>query len=115
MLFRSEAIASDLRWVGARLQEFGPAAPSSDLSLVDTARTVRLQALLDRAAHLLAPCEPPEAVVDVLYSWATDDPEWAAQVAALQKTLRRPRLINRCPLPDVLVSARRVLRGRFAG
>ena len=105
----AEAMASDLRWVGARLQEFGPAAPSSDLSLVGTPRTVRLQALLARSAHLLTPCEPPEAVVDILYSRAADDPEWAVQVSALQETLRRPRLVNRCPLPDVLVSARRVL------
>jgi hypothetical protein len=51
----ADAVASDLRWVGARLERFGPAASAADLSAAGTPRAARLQAVLARAAHLLAP------------------------------------------------------------
>ena len=41
-----------------------------------------------------------------------DDPDWGPQVTALRDTCRRPRLVNRWPLPDLADPAlRRVLTG----
>ena len=54
----AETITSDLRWVGARLEQFGPAAPAADLSMIGTPRAVQLRAVLTRTAHLLAPTGP---------------------------------------------------------
>jgi len=108
----AENLAGDLRWVGARLLKFGPAGPAADLTLVGTPSAARLRTSLTRAAHLLAPTEPTEAVVDVLYSRVADNPEWERQVAELRKLPNRPRLVNRWPLPDIPHSAlRRVLAG----
>ncbi len=97
----AEEVASDLRWVAARLRVSGPAAPAADLSLVDTPRASWLAAVLARSAHLLAPTEPAQAVVDVLCSRVADDPEWGSQVTAVQDRRPRPRLVNRWPLPDL--------------
>ena len=54
----ADAVAGDLRWVGARLERFGPAAPAADLSAAGTPRAARLRAVLARTAHLLAPDRP---------------------------------------------------------
>ncbi len=108
----ADAVAGDLRWVGARLERFGPAAPAADLFAAGTPRAARLQAVLARIAHLLAPAEPAEAVVDVLHSRVASDPDWGPQVTALRDIYRRPRLVNRWPLPDPADPAlRRVLTG----
>ena len=56
---------------------------------------------LARAAHLLAPTQPPEAVVDILHSRVADDQDWGKQVAALRTVHRRPRLLNCWPPPDL--------------
>ena len=97
----AEDVATDLRWVAARLQAFGPAAPAADLSLADTPRARRLAAVLARTVHILAPTEPAQAVVDVLCSRVGDDPEWGPQVTALRDWRSGPRLVNRWPLPDL--------------
>ncbi len=97
----AEMIAGDLRWVGARLVRFGPVAPATDLALVGTPQAARRRSALVRAAHLLAPTEPPEAVVDILHSRVADDPDWGPQVAALHNRFSRPRLANRWSLPDL--------------
>jgi hypothetical protein len=108
----AESVAVDLRWVGARLEQFGPAAPVADLSAAGTPRAARLRAVLTRAAHLLAPTEPATAVVDVLYSRIADDPDSGPQATALGDIRSRPRLVNRWPLPDLADTAlRRVLAG----
>ncbi len=108
----ADAVAGDLRWVGARLERFGPAAPAADLSAAGTPRAARLRAVLARAAHLLAPAEPAGAVIDVLHSRVADDPDWGPQVTALRDICPRPRLVNRWPLPDPPDPAhRRVLTG----
>jgi WD40 repeat protein len=108
----AEAVACDLRWVGARLERSGPAAPVADLALAGTPRAFRLRAMLVRTAHLLAPTEPTRSVVDVLYSRVAEDPDWGQQVADLADSCRRPRLVNRWPLPDLADPAlRRVLAG----
>ena len=108
----AEAVASDLRWVGARVEGFGPAAAAADLSLTGTERAKRLEAVLARTAHLLASTELPSAVIDVLHSQVADDSDWGVQVTALRDTYRRPRLVNRWPLPDRAHPAlQRVLTG----
>ena len=106
----ANTVAGDLRWVGARLERFGPAAPAADLSVVETPRGARLSAVLARTAHLLAPTEPAGAVVDVLHSRVADDPDWGPQAAALRDICRQPRLVNRWMPPDLADPAlRRVL------
>ena len=108
----AEALAGDLRWVGARLEQSGPAAPTADLSAAGTPQTLRLRAVLARTAHLLAPTDPAGAVVDILHSRVADDQDWGRQVIALSDTYRRMRLVNRWPLPDLAnPSLRRVLPG----
>ena len=108
----AEAVAVDLRWVGARLEQSGPAGPYADLALIDTARAERLRRLFAQTAHLLAPTEPSHSVIDILYSRAGHDPDWGAQVAALQRDRALPALINRWPLPDLPDPAlRRTLTG----
>ena len=110
------AVAGDLRWAGVRLERFGPAAPAADLAMAGTSHTARLQAVLTRSAHLLAPAEPSRAVVDVLHSRVADDPDWGPQAAALRDISPRPRLASRWPLPDLAdPAARRVLAGHAGG
>ena len=96
----AETLAADLRWVGARLERFGPASPTADLALVGTPRAARLSFLLARVAHLLAPTQPAGAVIDVLHSRIADDPDWGPQASALREAYHRPRLVNRWPIPD---------------
>jgi WD domain, G-beta repeat len=108
----AEAVSGDLRWVDARLERFNPAAPAADLSMAGTPRSARMRVALDRAAHLLAPTEPTESVIDILHSRLAADPDWAPQVAALRNSCPWPRLVNRWPLPDLPEPAlRRVLTG----
>ena len=111
----AEAVAGDLRWVGARLERFGPAAPATDMSTVGTPRAVRMRVALTRAAHLLTPVEPTGTVVDVLHSRIADDLDWGPQVRALRDSFSRPRLVGRWPLPDLADPAlHRVLSGHFS-
>jgi WD40 repeat protein len=100
-LGEATALARDLRWVDGRLMRFGPAAAAADLALAGTDETARLRIVLVRTAHLLAATVPAEAVVDVLHSRVSDDPDWGLQVTALRDSLGRPRLVNRWPLPDL--------------
>jgi WD40 repeat protein len=110
----AEALAADLRWVGARVERFGPAAPAADLSVLSTPQAARLRTVLARTAHLLAPTEPARAVVDVLHSRVASDPDWGRQVAALRDICHRPRLVNRWPLPDLADPAlQRVVTGHI--
>ena len=112
----ADVVASDLRWVGARLVRFGPAAPAADLSLAGTPRAARVAATLAQAAHLLARTDPAEAVMDVLHSRVADDPDWGGQVAALRDLCHRPRLVNRWQMPDLPEPAfRRALTGNGLG
>jgi WD40 repeat protein len=106
----AEAVACDLRWIGARLERFGPAVPAADLAGAGTPRAARLRGVLERTAHLLAPTDPADAVIDVLHSRVAADTDWGPQVTALASTSRRPRLVNYWPLPDLADPAlRRVL------
>jgi hypothetical protein len=92
----ADVVAGDLRWVGARLQRYGPAAPVADLSVVNNDRAARLRVALGRIAHLLAPTEPPEAVVDVLYSRVAEDREQAAAREPLAATRLAPFSTETC-------------------
>jgi len=100
-LSEAEAVACDLRWVESRLSRFGQAAPYVDLMEVGSTRAVRLGTVFAQAAHLLGNTEPTTARRDVLYSRVQHDPEWGAQIAALQRELTGARLTNRWPLPDL--------------
>ena len=111
-LAEAESVACDLRWAGLRVRESGPTAAAADLSLVGMPKAARQGAAVARTAHLLAPTDPAQAVVDVLHSRLAGDPDWGPQVAALRESSQRPRLAGRWPLPDLLDPAlRRVLTG----
>ena len=56
---QAEQVATDLRWVDARLRASGPAGPSADLALIGTPRAERLRRVLAQQAHLLAPTDSP--------------------------------------------------------
>ncbi|MEV1178566.1 NB-ARC domain-containing protein, partial [Nonomuraea sp. NPDC049784] len=108
----AEALVTDLRWVAARLERSGPAAPLADLRHVDTPQTIRLRGLLGRAAHLLRATDPPRSCVDVLHSRMADDPDWGPQARMLAARRVGPTLVNDWPLPDLPDPAlRRVLIG----
>ena len=108
----ADAVAEDLRWVGARLERSGPAAPAADLSAAGTPRAARLRGVLVRTAHLLARSEPAGAVVDVLYSRVANDPDWGTQLTALGEIGQRARLVNHWLPPDLADQAlKRVLTG----
>ena len=109
----ADGLVCDLRWLGSRLIQSGPAASIADLSLVGTPLATRLSATLAQAAHLLAPTDPSEAVVDVLYSRVANDPYLGGQVATLRHLCHRPQLINKLPMPDLPESVfRHALPGR---
>ena len=108
----AETVACDLRWAGARLAKGGPAAIAADLALADTPRATRMAAAVIAVAHLLAPVEPTDAVVDILHSRLAADPDWGPQVTALRETYHRPWLVDRWPPPDLPSPAQRaVLEG----
>ncbi|GIF67694.1 hypothetical protein Ais01nite_57290 [Asanoa ishikariensis] len=108
-----EAIAADLRWVEARLRHFGVAAPYADLRRVGTQAADELALVLLRAAHLLRPTKPPQALTDVLHARVAEHPRWATQAATLRERLPGPRLVSRWPQPDLPDPAvRRTLSGR---
>jgi hypothetical protein len=108
----AETVATDLRWVAARLEHADPAAPYADLTLISAPRAQRLGRLFGQAAHLLAPTDPPHSRIDILCSRVSHDPEWGPQARSLQASRAQPALINRWPLPDIGGSAlRRTLAG----
>jgi len=96
----AEAVATDLRWVAARLEQSGPAGPFADLSLITTPRAIRQRRLLGQTAHLLAPIEPASSLLDILYSRVDHDPDWGRQARRLARR-DLPALVNRGSLPDL--------------
>ncbi len=103
----AEAVACDLRWVGSRLEQTGPAAPFADLGLAGTDRTERLGRLFGQAAHLLAPTDPPHSRIDILYSRISHAPDWGAQAQVLAAGRKLPALLHHWPLPDLPDPAQR--------
>ncbi|MER5384269.1 NB-ARC domain-containing protein [Streptomyces sp. NPDC002688] len=99
---QAEAVASDLRWIEARLAQRGPTAPWSDLTHVNTLLTRLLARPLAQAAHLLTPTNPAHARNHVLYSRLQPHRYWRDQVAARTHTTSpRPLLVNRWAPPDI--------------
>lgn len=96
------ALATDFRWVSMRLHHHGPTAPLRDLALVPHADAAILASHLERAAHLMTPTTPPQALDAVLRSRV---PGGAAWLAAADSALSRPALIDRWSPPDLPSSA----------
>ncbi|HEY0531308.1 MAG TPA: NB-ARC domain-containing protein [Actinoplanes sp.] len=99
------ALAADreppgLDWLAVRLERDGLAGPLADLALMPAAGRRRQ---LTRAAHLLAPTDPPRAVTDILHSrlpWSHEPSD-------------RPVLVVDGELPDPLDPA--LIRTLVAG
>ena len=109
---QAETVATDLRWAAARLEYSGPAGPSTDLALADTARAERLRRLVGQCAHLLAPINPPHSLFDIFCSRIGQDPEWGSQAQSVQARRGQPAVINLWPLPDLPdLALRNVLTG----
>ncbi|GGY50905.1 WD40 repeat domain-containing protein [Streptomyces djakartensis] len=93
---QAQATAEDFRWIRARLHQRGPTAPWRDLDRIGPpARSLARQ--LSRAAHLLAPTNPPHALDAILRSRITDAPNWPTTSLPGDP----PALINRWPPPDL--------------
>ncbi|WP_416960287.1 NB-ARC domain-containing protein [Streptomyces sp. Agncl-13] len=99
----AEAVASDLRWVEARLLQHGPTAPWSDLARIGSLETTELARDLSRIAHLLMPVEPPQALAGVLYNRLDQLPRWREQIAGQYDApdASPAFLANLLPLPDL--------------
>ncbi|WP_228924570.1 NB-ARC domain-containing protein [Streptomyces sp. DH7] len=95
-------VATDFRWVSTRLHHHGPTAPIRDLSLVPHADAATLASHLERAAHLLTPATPPQALDAVLRSRV---PGGAAWLATADGVLSGPVLVDRWAPPDLPSSA----------
>lgn len=107
-LQQAEALAGDLRWIGARLLQHGPTAPIRDLVRVGGLDADARAVDLTRIAHLLTPTEPAYAVIDTMYSYLQPLPVWSRQVATLYaQPAQRARLINAWPPPDLPDEAQR--------
>ncbi|MFD7966702.1 NB-ARC domain-containing protein [Streptomyces zaomyceticus] len=96
------ALATDFRWVSMRLHHHGLTASLRDLSLVPHADAAILASHLERAAHLLTPTTPPQALDAVLRSRV---PGGAAWLAAADGALSGPALVDRWTPPDLPSSA----------
>ncbi|WP_212994689.1 NB-ARC domain-containing protein [Actinoplanes auranticolor] len=108
-----DLIVTDPRWALRKLQMFGAAALSDDLTGNPLPAGRRLADQLDRHGHLLAPTDPQEAVVDIFLGrepWGTQHA--SADVRIDPDRLPEARwLVPLWPLPDLPDPAlRRVMR-----
>ncbi|MFD9220086.1 NB-ARC domain-containing protein [Streptomyces sp. NPDC060064] len=95
------ALVGDLRWVEAKTRRLGSVVGvTADLALVDTPATDMLRQVLERAACLLGPIDPPEALGATLASRLHGLPQLETSLHRYQDTLPRPRLEPAWPLPD---------------
>lgn len=111
----AETMATDLRWVAARLERSGPAAPAADLAAVGTPRAAPLREVLARTAHLLAPAHPAAAIVDALCSGSPTIRNGALKPPPCKTSGISPGLsaVCRWPLPELPhPSTLRVLSGQ---
>ncbi|WP_406356412.1 NB-ARC domain-containing protein [Streptomyces sp. NBC_00658] len=95
------ALVEDLRWVEAKTRRLGSVVgATADLTLVDTPTAEKLRRMLEQAAHLLGPINPPDALGATLASRLDGLPELEPAVHRYRATLPRPRLEPAWPLPD---------------
>ncbi|MFD8079282.1 NB-ARC domain-containing protein, partial [Streptomyces sp. NPDC059718] len=98
---QAEAVASDIRWVEARLGQRGPTAPWSDLAQIGTAHARTLARTVAQAAHLLTPVGTGRLLAGVLHGRLQQHPLWHDQIVARQnESAQRPLLSAQWPLPD---------------
>lgn len=98
---QAEAVASDIRWVEARLVQRGPTAPWSDLTQIDTPHARTLAHSLAQAAHLLTPVGSDRLLTCVLHGRLQHHPLWHEQIVARQNdSARWPLLTAQWSLPD---------------
>ncbi|MFD7096771.1 NB-ARC domain-containing protein [Streptomyces xanthophaeus] len=95
----AQALAGDLRWIRAHLQRLGPNAAIRDLDRVPTPAARTMARDLARAAHLLTPTDPPEALDAVLRSRLGPLPHWDTRHIPL--TAAPATLVNRWAPPDL--------------
>ncbi|WP_328929542.1 NB-ARC domain-containing protein [Streptomyces sp. NBC_00190] len=95
----AEALAGDLRWIRAHLERLGPNAAIRDLDRVRTPATRTMARDLARAAHLLTPTDPPDALDAVLRSRLGPLPHWRTRHVPLTGSL--PTLVNMWAPPDL--------------
>ncbi|MFE5819901.1 NB-ARC domain-containing protein [Streptomyces sp. NPDC056479] len=94
-------LVCDLRWVEAKTRRLGSVVGVvADLELSDTPTARTLRQVLQHAAHLLGPIDPPEALGATLASRLHQVPELETELHCYQQTLPRPRLEPTWPLPD---------------
>ncbi|WP_221889177.1 NB-ARC domain-containing protein [Streptomyces sp. WAC05374] len=97
----AEAVASDLRWVEARLSRRGPLAPWSDLARIPAPGARARAQDLARAMHLLEGTQPANALRAVLRSRLQPLAAWHDQVTARAHRPGPPALVNAWPPPDM--------------
>ncbi|MGP4046476.1 NB-ARC domain-containing protein [Streptomyces sp. 2A115] len=101
-VLQAETLASNLRWIEARLLQRGPTAPWSDLAMIPTAAATTRARDLARIAHLLQPTDPSSALLYVLCSRLEAIDEWHDQVVVRQEEQSsEPKLLNGWPPPDL--------------
>ncbi|RZB13548.1 hypothetical protein StrepF001_43530 [Streptomyces sp. F001] len=95
------ALVTDLRWVEAKTRRLGSVVGVvADLELSDTPTARVLRRVLQHAAHLLGPIEPPEALGATLASRLHGVPGLSELLHRYRQSLSRPRLEPTWPLPD---------------
>ncbi len=97
----AETVASDLRWVEARLSRRGPLAPWSDLARIPAPGARARAQDLARAMHLLEGTQPAHALRAVLRSRLQPLAAWHDQVIAQERRPGPPALVNAWPPPDM--------------
>lgn len=97
----AETVASDLRWIEARLSRRGPLAPWSDLVRIPAPGARARAQDLARAMHLLEGTQPAHAVHAVLRSRLKPLAAWHDQVTAREHRPGPPALVNAWPPPDL--------------
>lgn len=97
----AEATISDIRWIEARLLHQGPAATQNDCLRVATESSIQRSRDIGRIAHLLAPTDPPEAVVGILHERLFPIPAWQDEITARRAERLASALIDDGDLPDL--------------
>lgn len=95
----AEALATDVRWMLARLRQRGPNAVASDLELAGTPGTLRFAADVARAAHLLGPTDPSHSLEAILCNRLGPLRRWKSVFASFSP--HKPALCNAWLPPDL--------------